>query len=61
MEGIEGQEGRKGKGREGYAGKVVYLLPGGVQSTDVMMGRPNGEKKIGEGDVGVKGEVAVFE
>lgn len=54
--------GDKGKEREeGYTGKVVYLLPGGVQSTDVMMGRTNGGKKIGEGDVGVRGAVAVFE
>jgi len=54
----------KGKGREEkgrYEGKVVYLLPGGLQSTDVMMGRGNGGKRIGEGDVGVKGAVAVFE
>ena len=60
MEGVEG-EGEKVKGRdEGvYRGKVVYLLPGGVQSTDVMMGKTGG-RKIGEGDVGVRG-VAVFE
>ena len=54
--------GEKGKGKEeGYQGKVVYLLPGGVQSTDVMMGRTNGGKRIGEQDVAVKGAVAVFE
>ncbi|KAH8775079.1 hypothetical protein BGZ57DRAFT_1004849 [Hyaloscypha finlandica] len=54
--------GEKGKGKEeGYQGKVVYLLPGGVQSTDVMMGRTNGGKRIGEQDVAVKGVVAVFE
>lgn len=61
MEGVEGQDG-KGKGREeGYVGKVLYLLPGGVQSTDVMMGRRDGGKKIGEQDVGINGAIAVFE
>jgi hypothetical protein len=60
-EAMEGVEGEKGKGREegGVKGKVVYLVPGGVQSTDVMMGRGGG-RKIGESDVGAKG-VAVFE
>jgi hypothetical protein len=61
IEGLEGPDG-KGKGREeGYVGKVLFLLPGGVQSTDVMMGRRDGGKKIGEQDVALKGSVAVFE
>ncbi|KAE9363180.1 hypothetical protein N431DRAFT_449982 [Stipitochalara longipes BDJ] len=58
----EAMEGEKGKGREdgvGYKGKVVYLVPGAMQSTDVMMGRTGG-RKIGESDVGAKG-IAVFE
>ncbi|PMD47185.1 hypothetical protein L207DRAFT_506199 [Hyaloscypha variabilis F] len=60
-EAMEGVEGEKGKEREdgGFKGKVVYLVPGGVQGTDVMMGRGGG-RKIGESDVGAKG-VAVFE
>lgn len=63
MEGVEGLDGEgKGKGREeGYGGKVMFLLAGGVQSTDFMMGRREGGKKIGEQDVGIKGAVAVFE
>jgi hypothetical protein len=53
--------GEKGKGiEEGYEGKVVYILPGGLQSTNVME-RSNGGKKMGEQDVTVKGAVAVFE
>lgn len=60
MEGVDGLDG-KGKEREGYVGKVLFLLPGGVQSTDVMMGRRGGAKKIGEQDVGIKGDIAVFE
>lgn len=47
----------KGKGREGYDGKVVYLLPAGIVSTGVMMGEG---KRVGEEDVGIGG-VAVFE
>ena len=44
--------------KEVYKGKVVYLLPGGVMSTDVMARG----KKIGEGDVEVLGGgVGVFE
>jgi len=39
---------------------VIYLLPGGIMSTDVMMGRKG--KRVGEGDVGIKrGGVGVFE
>jgi hypothetical protein len=63
MEVDGGQErGGKGKGKEGeeYEGKVIYLLPGGIMSTDVMMGRKG--KRVGEGDVGIKrGGVGVFE
>ncbi|PMD20151.1 hypothetical protein NA56DRAFT_186268 [Hyaloscypha hepaticicola] len=63
MEGVEGLDGEgKGKGREeGYGGKVLFLLAGGVQSTDFMMVRREGGKKIGEQDVDIKGAVAVFE
>jgi hypothetical protein len=52
--------GEKGKGREeGYQGKVVYLLPAGILSTEVMMERG---KRIGEENVGIKrGAVSVFE
>jgi hypothetical protein len=56
----------KGKGRDGYDGKVVYLLPAGIMSTGVMMGmgEGGGGKKVGEEDVGIRsgdGGVAVFE
>ncbi|KAL2061548.1 hypothetical protein VTL71DRAFT_6925 [Oculimacula yallundae] len=53
----------KGKEKEVFEGKVLYILPGGVMSSEYMMGG----KKIGEGDVeisfsggGGRG-VAVFE
>jgi hypothetical protein len=61
VEGEGGGGGEKGKGREEeYEGKVMYLLPGGIMSTDVMMGRAG--KRVGEGDVGIRtGGVAVFE
>ncbi len=51
----------KGKGREeGYTGKVVYLLPAGIMSTDVMMGRSG--KRVLEEEVAIKkGVVGVFE
>lgn len=42
---------------EKYKGKILYLLPGGVVSTDVMASG----KKIGEGDVEVGSAVGVFE
>jgi hypothetical protein len=53
--------GEKGKGRDGYVGRVVYLLPAGIMSTGVMMGEG---KRVGEEDVGIRsgdGAVAVFE
>lgn len=54
----------KGKGKEeGYTGKVLYLIPGGVLSTDVMV-RQNaqGGKRVVEEDVDVKrGALAAFE
>ncbi|TVY87585.1 hypothetical protein LAWI1_G005105, partial [Lachnellula willkommii] len=53
----------KGKGKEKekerYAGRVMYILPGGVTTTDVMSGVG---RKIGEGDVDIgAGTVAAFE
>lgn len=54
----------KGKGREeGYAGKVLYLIPAGVLSTDAMVGQ-NAQvgRKVGEEDVDVRRDVlAAFE
>jgi len=48
----------KGKEAEWFTGKIMYLLPGGVMSTDVMMS----EKKLQEEDVDIrKGRVTVFE
>jgi hypothetical protein len=58
---IDGGEKGKGKGRDGFVGKVVYLLPAGIMSTGVMMGEG---KRVGEEDVGIRsgdGAVAVFE
>jgi hypothetical protein len=49
-----------GKGKEGewFIGKIMYLLPGAVMSTEVMMSG----KKLREEDVDIrKGGVAVFE
>lgn len=60
MEGVEGLDG-EGKGKGKGKGKVLFLLAGGVQSTDFMMVRREGGKKIGEQDVDIKGAVAVFE
>jgi hypothetical protein len=60
-EAMEIDGGEKGKGRDGYVGKVVYLLPAGSMSTGVMMGEG---KRVGEEDVGIRsgdGAVAVFE
>ncbi|KAL5318246.1 hypothetical protein ACEPPN_013305 [Leptodophora sp. 'Broadleaf-Isolate-01'] len=55
----------KGKGREvdaGYDGKVLYILPGGVMSTDVLAsGRRIGEEDVGFSVGGGRGSVAVFE
>jgi hypothetical protein len=63
MEGLVEGDGREGKGKgreEEYEGKVMYLLPGGIMSTDVMMGRAG--KRVEEGDVGIRtGRVAIFE
>lgn len=43
----------------GYEGRVMYVLPGGMMSTDVMAGEG---KRIGEGDVDISGgTVAAFE
>lgn len=58
--------GEKGKGKgqeEGYTGKVLYVLPAGILSTDVMMAQAAiGGRRIGEDDVDVKrGALAVFE
>lgn len=48
----------KEKEAEWYTGKVMYLIPGGVMSTEVMMS----EKKLREEDVDIrKGSVTVFE
>jgi hypothetical protein len=63
IEGVEIEEGEgKGKGYT-YAGKVLYLLPAGIMSTDIMMMQTGlGPRKIGEGDVDLKrGALAVFE
>lgn len=51
------------EGEEGYKGKVIYVLPGGVLSTDFMVNLGGeGGRKIGEGDVDIgRGGVAVFE
>jgi len=49
-----------GKGQEGYKGRVMYVLPGGITSTDVMSGATG--RKIGEEDVDVRaGTAAAFE
>ena len=56
----------QGNGKE-WKGKVVYLLPGGIMSTDVMMGGKRGgegreRSRVGEGDVDIRtGGVGVFE
>ncbi|TVY13333.1 hypothetical protein LARI1_G008993, partial [Lachnellula arida] len=58
---VDGGENGKGKEKETerYAGRVMYILPGGVTSTDVMSGVG---RKIGEGDVDIgAGTVAAFE
>jgi hypothetical protein len=48
-----------GKAKEGYEGKVMYVLPGGMMSTEVMAGDG---KRLGEGDVDIRtGTVAAFE
>jgi len=54
----------KGKGKEGaYAGRVVYLLPGGIMSTEVMAkGLGKDGKRIGEEAVSIAREaVAAWE
>jgi len=53
-------DGGNGKGKEAawFTGRIMYLLPGGVMSTEVM----NGETRVGEEDVDVrKGGIVVFE
>lgn len=50
----------KGKGKEEFEGKILYVLPGGCLSTDVMVSK----KRIGEEDVDIRvgsGGDAVFE
>jgi hypothetical protein len=49
----------KGKGREeGYTGKVIYILPASLMSTDTMVSG----RKIAEEEVDIdRGRVAVFE
>jgi hypothetical protein len=42
-----GADSEKGKGEEGFEGKVVYILPNGILGTQAMASG----KKIGEGDV----------
>ncbi|TVY32120.1 hypothetical protein LSUB1_G007687 [Lachnellula subtilissima] len=55
---VDGGEKGKGKGKEGYEGRIMYVLPGGITSTDVM----RTGRKIGEGDVDIQaGAVAAFE
>ncbi|RDL38874.1 uncharacterized protein BP5553_03214 [Venustampulla echinocandica] len=44
--GIDEGKGKEGGRREEYRGKVLYILPGGLMSTDFMM-----EGKLGEADV----------
>lgn len=55
----------KGKDEGGYGGKVMYVLPSGVTSTEVMIkgiGTRLGEKRLGEEDVVIgKRGVGVFE
>lgn len=55
---IDGGKGKEKEGEGEYKGKVLYVLNGGLMSTEVMMkGR-----KIVEEDVEIgKNEVAVFE
>jgi len=52
--GIEEGKGN-GKGKEAaYIGKIVYLLPGGIMSTEVMAkGLGEEGKRIGEEDVSI--------
>lgn len=64
---VDGGKG-KGKGREGgegegeYSGKVIYILPAGLQSTEFMVESGNeGGKRIAEGMVGFEKAVAVFQ
>ncbi|TVY22842.1 hypothetical protein LHYA1_G008663 [Lachnellula hyalina] len=55
---VDGGEKGKGKGKEGYEGRIMYVLPGGATSTDVM----RTGRKVGEGDVDIQaGTVAAFE
>lgn len=53
-------DGTTGKGKEReeeYMGKLLYILPGGVMSTEAMMT----ERKVGEDDVVVGKGIQVFE
>ena len=67
---VGARDGGRAGSRDVYTGKVLYLLPGGIMSTEVMSkggvfitddGRS--EKKIGEGDLDIVGRrgVKVFE
>jgi hypothetical protein len=49
----------KGKGKEVIEGKIMYVLPGGCMSTDIMVSK----KRIGEEDVDIRGggRFAAFE
>jgi len=48
-----------GKEKGGYEGRIMYVLPGGMMSTDAMAGEG---KRPGEGDVDIRaGTVAAFE
>lgn len=52
-------DGGNGKEKEGYKGKVMYVLPGSMMSTDVMAGEG---KRPGEGDLDIRAAaVAAFE
>lgn len=48
-----------GKGENPYTGKIIYILPAGLVSTERMSDAT--KKKIGGGDVEIREEVAVFE
>ncbi len=57
---IDGGDRSGGRGKEieeEYNGKILYLLPGGIMSTEFMMSG----KKIGEEDVRIGGAGHVFE
>ena len=56
-----GAEKSKGK-EEQYSGRMMYLLPAGIMSTDVMMGQSGTGRKVAEDDVDLKpGALTAFE